>query len=159
VLRVVLRIALVLAALRAIGAVVARRGNVGDDESNEFSIAAIFGGASRASRATALQSGEVLAVCGGVELDLREAILDPAGADLVVRACMGGVEIAVPATWRVTVEGTPRAGGIEVAVTPDSDLPADAPLLRISATAVLGGIEVTTGLEDDVTGRADVADG
>ena len=41
--RVLLRVTLVLAALGAIGAAVSRRRNVGGAESDEFSIAAIFG--------------------------------------------------------------------------------------------------------------------
>jgi hypothetical protein len=67
--------------------------------------------------------------------------------------------VAIVASALVTVEATPRAGGSEVAVTPESGFPADAPSLRISAAAVFGGIEVTTGLEDVETSRADFADG
>jgi len=61
-IRRLLRIALVLAALKAVGAVLARRLNRGlEVDANEFSIATAFGGVDRESRATALRRGDVLA--------------------------------------------------------------------------------------------------
>lgn len=148
-LRVVLRIALVIAALRGVAVILARRGNVGDAESDEFSIAAIFGGVERVSRARSLRNGRILACFGGVELDLREATLDPGGADLVLRACLGGVEVLVPEEWRVLVAAESRAGGVDVRVTPEPELAEDAPSLRVTAFAALGGVQVTTGRADE----------
>ena len=153
VLRVLLRVALVMAALRAVGVLLSRRGNVGDADSDEFSISTIFGGVERVSRAASLRRGRVLACCGGVELDLREAKLDPGGAELALRACLGGIQVLVPEEWRVVVVGNAKAGGIDVRVTPETELAEDAPSLRIQAAAALGGVQVTTGLEDDDEGE------
>jgi predicted membrane protein len=149
VLRVLLRVTLVLAALGAIGAAVSRRRNVGGAESDEFSIAAIFGGVERVSRATALREGVVLACCGGVQLDLRKAAMAPGGADLFLQACLGGIQVVVPEEWRVVVESDAKAGGVDVRVTPEVELVADAPSLRVEARALLGGIQVTTEPDDD----------
>jgi hypothetical protein len=56
---------------------------------------------------------------------------------------MGGVEVRVPAHWSVEVSGTPVLGGIENRVINEGKLP-DAPTLYISATAVMGGVEIHT---------------
>ncbi len=146
--RVVLRVALVMAALRAVGAIVSRRSNVGDAESDEFSIAAIFGGVERASRAASLRQGRALTCCGGVQLDLRGATLAPGGAELLLGAYLGGVQVLVPAEWRVVVTSQAKAGGVDTHVTPEADLAEDAPSLHVVARAVLGGVQVTTELED-----------
>ena len=96
-------------------AILTRRLTKGDSESDEFSLAAVIGGAERVSRATALRRGRVVAACGGVDLDLRAAKLDPAGAELRV----------------------------ETNVAQPDDLPDDAPNLRVEAIARLGGVVIT----------------
>lgn len=143
VIRAIVRFLLLGAVLWGVGQLVARRFSEGDAASDEFALAAIFGGAERTSTATALRTGHVKAVCGGIQLDLREASLDPAGADLTVEATMGGVQVLVPADWRVTVDADAKAGGVDVRVQADG-LPADAPALRVEAVALMGGIQVTT---------------
>jgi hypothetical protein len=141
-LRVVIRLALVMVAVRAVSGFVSRRGNVGDAGSDEFAITACLGGVERESLAASLRRGRVLACLGGVDLDLRRATLDPGGAELDLRACLGGIQVTVPGDWRVTVAGEPRAGGMDVRVTPPEELAADAPSLRVDAAALLGGVVV-----------------
>lgn len=138
------KVVLVSGTLWGVGQLVARRYTEGDAQADEFSLAAILGGAERTCTADALRRGKVLAVCGGVQLDLREATLDPAGAELHVEATMGGVQVLVPETWRVTVEEEAAAGGIDTQVTPPDDLPDAAPALVVRAVARMGGIQVTT---------------
>lgn len=125
----------------------ARRRSVGDDEADDISIVTFFGGCQRSIRASALRHVHVEARFGGVDLDLCEATLDPDGAELVVDAGMGGVKVTVPTDWRVTVEQTVRAGGVEVRVTPVDVLSENAPSLRMAATARMGGVLVTTRAE------------
>ncbi len=144
------------AALRVAGHLVSRKHNIGDDASDEFSLAAVFGGAARASRAPSLRRGDVLACCGGVQLDLREATLDPAGADLRLRAYLGGIQVVVPEGWRVAVEADAKAGGIDTNVTPEDDLAEDAPVLRVQAFATMGGVQVT--IDDDEGENAAASD-
>ena len=105
-------------------------------------MAAVFGGIEHDSRATALRSGRALAVCGGAELDLRGATLDPMGAHLQLAAYLGGVDVKVRREWSVAVAGSVVAGGIEKHVTPPDELLEDAPSLAIEATAVMGGVIV-----------------
>jgi hypothetical protein len=87
----------------------------------------------------------VIACCGGVDLDLRSAVLDSEGATLAVQATMGGVQVTVPDTWRVTVDADARAGGVETSVTRPEELPDDAPTLHVHAIARMGGVMVTRG--------------
>ncbi len=152
-LRLVLRVTLVLAALRAVGALVERAGTEGDATSDEFSVAVVFGGAQRVSRAASLREGSVTATLGGFQLDLREATLSPLGARLVLRSRLAGVQVLVPDEWRVVVEEHAMAGGIEARVSSDAELEADAPTLQIEAFATLGGIQVVT-VDDEPAGVA-----
>lgn len=122
--------------------VLARRQTVGDAMADEFAIAAYVGGVSRVCRATSLRRGLVSVVFGGVDLDLREAALDPAGASLDLSATWGGVNVTVPTGWRVLVEDRATLGGVDAQVTPPEELPDGAPLLRVKATARLGGVAI-----------------
>jgi predicted membrane protein len=152
-LRALLGVALVLGFLRVMGVVISRQATEGDEEADAFSIAAILGGATRVSRAAALREGRVLAASGGVQLDLREATLDPGGAELLLQAYFGGIQVLVPAGWRVVVESDATMGGVDARVTDEAELAADAPALRVEARAVLGGVQVTTrGGDDDEEG-------
>ena len=124
-------------------AILMRRLTEGDAESDEFSLATVIGGVERASTATALRRGRVVAACGGVDLDLRGAKLDPAGAELLVEAYLGGVQVRVRHEWRVAVDAHATKGGIETKVAEPNDLPGDAPNLHVEAIARLGGVLIT----------------
>ena len=140
----VVKVIVVLAGLWAVGQVLARRRTVGDDTSDEFAIAVYVGGIQRACKATSLRRGSVSVVLGGVDLDLREATLDPRGADLHLSASLGGVNVTVPREWRVVVADRATLGGVETLVTDPEELPDDAPLLRVEAGARLGGVAIMT---------------
>ena len=140
----VVKVIAVLAGLWAVGQVLARRRTVGDETSDEFAIAVYVGGVERACKATSLRRGSVSVVLGGVDLDLREATLDPGGADLDLSATLGGVNVTVPSEWRVVVEDRATLGGVEALVTDPGELPDDAPLLRVAAGARLGGVAIMT---------------
>ena len=124
--------------------VFSRRLSRGDEHTDEFQVAAICGGRRFQSRAEHLRRGSVVASMGGVDLDLRDATLDAAGATLDVTATMGGVHVVVPETWAVDVDKSGRAGGVEARVTPRTSLPADAPRLHVNAVVRMGGTMVTT---------------
>jgi len=77
---------------------------------------------------------------GGVEVDLRDAEVPPEGFTLTATAVMGGVEVIVPEDVAVEVSGAAFMGGREVtAVQPDDP---DAPVVRVQAYALMGGVEV-----------------
>jgi hypothetical protein len=137
-----LRALLLVLIAGVVGQVVARRLNDGDENSDAFRLAAVVGGKELASRATALRSASALAVMGGVEIDLREAILDPAGATLDVTAIMGGVEVTVPPGWVVDLTTHGLLGGVDTRLTEPDGQSEGAPTLRVTASAWLGGVEI-----------------
>ena len=148
----VVKVVVLLAGLAALGQVLARRRTFGDETSDEFGIAAYLGGAQRTCRAGSLRHGSVSVVLGGVDLDLREATLDPAGADLDLSASWGGVNVTVPRGWRVQVEDRATLGGVDAHVTPPEELPDEAPLLRVVASARFGGVSIVA--KDPTAGAA-----
>lgn len=138
----VLRGLALLVIVSAAGQLVGRRISRGDESSDVFRLAAIGGGRELVSEAEAFRAGSALAVMGGIEIDLREATLDPDGATLDIRACMGGVDVTLPAGWRVEVERHGFAGGVDTRIGESSDVHDGAPTLHITAKAWLGGIEI-----------------
>jgi hypothetical protein len=132
-----------LAALTA-GLVISKKLTRGDSESNEFQVAAICGGRKFKSTARSLKSGSVITSMGGADIDLRDATLDGLGADLEVKALIGGIRIVVPDGWAIDLGADTRAGGVEARVPPLESLPDDAPRLSVHAVARMGGVLVTT---------------
>jgi predicted membrane protein len=82
--------------------------------------------------------GEINAVMGAVEIDLRQAAI-VTEAVLHLSIVMGGVEIKVPREWSVAVNGSPLLGGIE-----DKTIPPMTPGKRliIEGSVIMGGVEI-----------------
>lgn len=102
---------------------------------------ALFGGTKVRSRAEHLTRANVSAVFGGATLDLRDAHIDDE-ADVDAFALFGGVEILVPRGWRVSLGGLPFFGGYDDNTERDTVMASDAPLLKVNATALFGGVDV-----------------
>lgn len=117
-----------------------RVGSIEGEIGNRVSSFNLFSGSEVASNSTSFEGGTVGAVFGGAEIDLRHAGLAP-DATLDVFVAFGGVEIYVPRGWRVDISGLPVFGGFDNATVKES-LPAEAPLLRIGATVLFGGLDV-----------------
>ena len=75
---------------------------------------ALMSGVKRQSTSTEFRGGDANAIMGGVELDLRNAQIRP-GDDVVIDAfaMWGGVEIRVPADWRVVGDVLPIMGAFQ----------------------------------------------
>jgi predicted membrane protein len=101
---------------------------------------ALFSGNEVLSTSQQFRGGSATATFGGVNLDLSQARLDPAGATITVSVMFGGVEVIVPRGWRVETSGVPLFGGMEN----KANAPAEAgtPTLKIDATVLFGGLEV-----------------
>jgi hypothetical protein len=118
----------------------------GDEESDELELVAVFDGIELTSRARAFTGGSMLAWFGGIDVDLREVELAP-GAQLSLHTLFGGISIKTPPTWRVESGLKALAGGVD-ARTPARDDP-DAPVLRLTGTALFGGIAVGAKADKD----------
>ena len=103
--------------------------------------AAVMGGYGWASNSAQFEGGEVLAVMGGVQVDLRQADIAAGPAVIDAFAWWGGVEIVVPKHWSVTVRGLPIMGGF---VDESEHPPAGSgPTLIVRGLAIMGGVGVT----------------
>jgi predicted membrane protein len=71
----------------------------------------VFGGSKFRVDAKDFRGGRLLAVCGGFEIDLRDATLQGEEAEIEANAIMGGGEIRVPESWNVRVNGSSIMGG------------------------------------------------
>lgn len=89
----------------------------------------------------AWKGGELGVTAGGVELDFRQASLDPQGAVLALRVLMGGVDIRVPDTWQVQCDVTPLLGGADDMTRTTQGI-SSGPRLRIVGSVTLGGVSI-----------------
>ena len=105
-------------------------------------IVAIMGGATRKGRWTPARSSFALSIMGGTQLDFREAALGPGVTEVKAFAMMGGVEIVVPPGIHVESHGIGIMGGFDH-VTDYEQYDPDAPTLRITGMALMGGVEIT----------------
>lgn len=104
---------------------------------------AVMGGNTRKGEWSPPRQLNAIALMGGVELDFREARL-PAGVTHVVAvALMGGVEIIVPPGLPVTVRGLGILGAVDQVEQSGGRSP-DTPLLKVTALACMGAVEVKT---------------
>jgi hypothetical protein len=102
---------------------------------------AVFGGTDVQDRSEHLTRTGVSAVFGSATLDLRDAHIDREGSVDAFAFC-GGITIVVPRGWRVSLGGLPIFGGYGDKTKHNGALPPDAPLLKVNATAIFGGVEV-----------------
>jgi hypothetical protein len=123
--------------------VLTRRGAApasGTTSDDTVSSIVVFGGQQLRPTSSSFQGGSLVAVFGGVEIDLRHADLAP-GAHLDVTAIFGGVEISVPPGWRVRATGPGIFGGTDNGAD-RQQLPPDAPTLDVRSLAIFGGVDV-----------------
>ena len=106
-------------------------------------VVAVLGGSSRKGRWSPARKNFSLAVFGGTQLDFREALMAPGVTELQVFALWGGVEIIVPPDLNVESHGFALLGGFEHAGGAVESSDPDAPLLRITGMACMGGVEVS----------------
>ena len=110
---------------------------------NDMSEWTIFGGTRRRVDSQDFQGGEVFAMFGGAEIDLRKAASTREEILIEANAIFGGIEIRVPENWNVTVRGSGIFGGYEDE-TLDSRVAPDAkqPHLIVNGFAVFGGVNI-----------------
>jgi DUF1707 SHOCT-like domain/Cell wall-active antibiotics response LiaF, C-terminal len=103
-------------------------------------IIAILSGAQRKGRWMVEPDTNVVTVCGGVELDLRQAVLSRREVTINIVAIMGGVDITVPPGVRVVDSMASILGGTSI---PSDDTTApDAPVIRLTGMNLLSGVNV-----------------
>ena len=84
------------------------------------------------------KGGELTAVMGGIELDLRNASIE-GSASINVFAVWGGIELKIPTDWQVVSQGIPILGGFEDRTIPPIQR---AKILYIQGYAIMGSVEI-----------------
>jgi predicted membrane protein len=111
------------------------------DGSRTVSGMAFMGGLRRTCNSKDFRGGELTAIMGGCEIDLRECVIKEEYAVLDMFAFWGGIEVKVPGEWTVVIEGTPLLGGFDDKTRPP--LGGDARRLIIKGHAIMGGVEIS----------------
>ncbi|MGD2071817.1 MAG: DUF1707 domain-containing protein [Gemmatimonadota bacterium] len=114
-----------------------------DEVGERALIFGILGGGGRSGPWVPARTTLALGLMGGVEIDLREAIFPPGVTEIRALAFWGGVEIIAPPGVRVEASGIGLLGGFEHHSTVAPTDNPDAPVLRVTGLACMGGVEVT----------------
>ena len=117
----------------------AEAGEPGSEPGSILDAFVFMSGVKKASSSPDFRVGDITAIMGGAEIDLRQASIRGGPAVLDTFAMMGGIEIRVPDDWTVDLQGTPLMGGFEDKTRRPSDT---SKRLVISGLAIMGGIEV-----------------
>ena len=112
-------------------------GEGGDSQVNVF---AMLGGIERKNSSQEFTGGEITAILGGCELDLRGASIKGDEAIIDVFTFWGGIDIRVPDDWAVSIESMPLMGGCEDKTNPGTKGPTKH--LIIKGFVVMGGLEI-----------------
>ena len=131
---------LVFLGIAMIWQVIQRAKGLPEDKASSLSAVAIMGGVQRNCTTQDFRGGELTAIMGGCEIDLREAAIQVDEAVLHTFAFWGGIEIKVPEDWTVIVEAIPFLGGFEERTHPPRE--AQGKVLRVKGFAIMGGVEI-----------------
>jgi hypothetical protein len=101
----------------------------------------IFGSAEVRAAGMHVSGGNLSCVFGSIRLDLREATLAAPEVKLEFFVLFGGVELRVPASWRVLSDAQPILGSVDEVGVPPA-LSDASPTLRLSGTVIFGELEL-----------------
>jgi len=103
---------------------------------------AIFGGFKRRVLTQAFRGGELTAIFGGFEVDLRHAALNENQARVDIFVLFGGGEIRVPEGWEIANRATSIMGSVGDSTYHGGEAQAGRPRLVLTGLTLFGGIEV-----------------
>lgn len=104
---------------------------------------AVFSGVDRTLYFQNFKGGDLIAVFGGIDLDFRQSVIAPGATAIIdTTAIFGGIELKVPETWKVLVNGIAVFGAYEDKTHPPVSPNTEAPKLIITGRAVFGAVEV-----------------
>ena len=117
--------------------------------SNDFiNLSFVLGGGDFKFNTKNLKGGKITAIMGGGTIDLREADIQEDEVVIDAFALMGGIEIKVPTTWEVNMQGTPLLGGMDnkasfhAANGKDTRPGQSHKKLTLKGMAIMGGVEI-----------------
>ncbi|KPN31197.1 putative membrane protein [Halolamina pelagica] len=110
-----------------------------DDYTNSF---VAFGGVEKRNTSTQFTGGDLTAIFGGTELDLRDAAIADRPAQVNAVALFGGVDVVVPREWNVRLDVLPVLGGASDDRARAEHRNEDVDLV-VSGFAAFGGVTIT----------------
>lgn len=125
-----------------------RRLNTSNDEldpnQQEIKLFAFMGGGELNYHSKQLKGGEVMAIWGGYDLDFSDADMEGDSMQLNLYCIMGGIEITVPANWKVEKSGAVCIMGGYSNKTRDmaEELNLPSKTLVVTGLALMGGGEI-----------------
>ena len=126
-----------------IGRVLPHRPSDGDINSENFNDVSIFGGGKKQYRINNLRGGNITAVFGGSEINLRECTLAEGVNVLDIFAIFGGTEIHAPGEWKIEMDLVPIFGGFSDNRRLDPNLVQNEDrVLKIKGIVIFGGGEI-----------------
>lgn len=109
------------------------------EHSDEVDVDATFSATKLQNDSRNFKGGRIEARFGGVELDLREAVMELAEATLTIHGSFSGIELRVPREWQVSVQMSSTFGAVEDRTVPPVT-PAHRLVLR--GETIFGGVEI-----------------
>lgn len=110
------------------------------DSTETMGAVAVMSGVQRRTNSPAFRGGELTAVMGGIEADLRQAGISDGEAVIDVFAFWGGIELKVPENWTVIGKVVPLMGGYEDKTRPPKHDTSQRLVVR--GMVIMGGVEV-----------------
>jgi hypothetical protein len=104
--------------------------------------ASVFGGGKRQINTQDFTGGRIEAVFSGYQIDLRGAVMTGDSATLKISAVFSGVEIRVPETWSVVIDGHGAFGAFVDNTTQPNPQTPGLKRLFVRGGAVFSGVEV-----------------
>ena len=97
-------------------------------------------GVERVNASRDFRGGDLTAIMGGCDIDLREASIAGGEAVLEVFAMWGGITLRVPETWTVVNKVLPVLGGVDQKTrTSGAAVPQT---LVVRGAVLMGGVEI-----------------
>jgi predicted membrane protein len=110
---------------------------------DQINLSAILGGGKFYLSSKCLEGGNITAIMGECKVNLRDADFEEESIVIVAFAIMGAIELKVPNSWEVVVQGAPFMGSMEDKTNRDSDSDkTQKKRLIIKGTAIMGGVEI-----------------
>jgi len=123
------------------GAVRRSRAPAGAGEpASRLSAFAFWSGVDRKVVTTDFQGGDLTAVMGGHDIDLRSARMAGGSAVIDLLVMMGGVDLRIPEDWAVSCEAVPVMGAVEDHTRPPAGEVRGRLILK--GFVMMGGVEV-----------------
>jgi hypothetical protein len=133
-------IAMIVLGISLVTRATGRRRGESDELASKINAFALMSGTHRRVGARDFQGGEVTAVMGGHDIDLRGAQIPGGTATIDLFIMWGGVDFRVPEDWRVSCEALPLMGGVEDRSRPPAGEPKGHLVLK--GLVLMGGVEI-----------------